>query len=282
VLESVQKANSMWRWAIAAAVLISILLTVLIRHRRHRRRLLAELAIQRQGDVDQYPVTIQSTVEPGSLAEAFKREYIVRIENFVSPEYLQSLRAEAERSVPYMTPSFIPTHKKGRTLSYEKIHSHAPGCLGFYHSPVVHEWVTTIVGMPVFPTPDGDQSSLSILCYKEKGDHINWHYDHNFYRGRHFTVLLSLANESATGGLSQSNYLKKHPDGQDQVFGTSPNTMIVFEGARVLHKASPTAEGDLRIMLSMTYCADPRTNVLKEFARRVKDTAFYGIRALWD
>ncbi|HEY4259847.1 MAG TPA: hypothetical protein VGM98_06800, partial [Schlesneria sp.] len=107
----------MWRWAIAAAVLISILLTVLIRHRLHRRRLLAELAIQRQGDVDQYPVTIQSMVEPGSLTDAFNREDIVRIDNFVSPECLQLLRTEAERSVPFMTPSFIPTHKKGRTLS---------------------------------------------------------------------------------------------------------------------------------------------------------------------
>lgn len=282
MLESVQKAFSMWRWAIAAAIIAFILLTVLIRHRLHRRRLLAELAAQRQQDVDQFPVTVQSSADRHSLAEMFHRDFIIRIDDFVSADCLRSLRSEAERSVPYMTPSFIPTHKKGRTLSYEKIHSHAPGCLGFYHSPIVQDWVSTIVGMPIFPTPDGDQSSLSILCYKEKGDHINWHYDHNFYRGRHFTVLLSLANESATGELSQSNFVKKHPDGQEQVFCTAPNTLVIFEGARVLHKASPTADGDLRMMLSMTYCADPRTNWIKEFARRVKDTAFYGIRALWD
>ena len=61
------------------------------------------------------------------------------------------------------------------------------GCLGLYHSPDLIEWVSAIVGFKVQPTPDRDQSSLSVLCYKDAGDHINWHYDHNFYRGRHFT-----------------------------------------------------------------------------------------------
>jgi hypothetical protein len=32
----------------------------------------------------------------------------------------------------------------------------------------------------------------------------------------------------------------------------------------------------------MTYCDDPRISRTKELARRAKDTAYYGIRALWD
>lgn len=32
----------------------------------------------------------------------------------------------------------------------------------------------------------------------------------------------------------------------------------------------------------MTFATDPRTGVVKEVARRVKDTAFFGLRALWD
>jgi hypothetical protein len=274
----------MWRWAVAAvlAVSISLLLGLLIRHRRHRQRTLAKLAAERAGDVEKFPIAIRAVTENSSLAEEFSRTNIIRVNAFLADDCLRLLRQQAEASVAQMTPSFIPTHKKGRTLSYEKIHRYAPACLSFYHSPQVQHLISTIVGMPIFPTPDGDQSSLSVLCYCEKGDHINWHYDHNFYRGRHFTVLLSLANESRSGGLSQSNLMRKHPGGQEQIFDTSPNSLVVFEGARVLHRASPTAEGDLRLMLSMTYCADPRTHWLKEFARRIKDTAFYGIRALWD
>ncbi|MBS0203350.1 MAG: 2OG-Fe(II) oxygenase [Planctomycetes bacterium] len=272
----------MWRWAVAAIMAICLLLLVLlVRHRRYRRRTLASLASNRADWLRDHPLTIVADPDE-TLAAEFAREGIVRIDRFLSPQCLQSLRGEAEASIDQMTPSFIPTHKKGRTLSYEKIHHYAPGCLSFYHSPEIQQRIAGLVGMPVFPTPDGDQSSLSILCYKEKGDHINWHYDHNFYRGRHFTVLLSLANEAASGGLSQSTLMRRLPDGTDQALDTSANTLVVFEGARVLHRAYPTAEGDLRIMLSMTYCADPRTSWLKEFARRIKDTAFYGIRALWD
>jgi len=269
-----------WAWAGLGAILLAAVVG-LIRHRIRRRRALAALAADRADRVSQFPVTVHPPAEIQFLAEEFARERIVRIEGFLLEDSLRALRAEAEANLPRMTPSFIPTHKKGRTLSYENIHHHAPGCLSFYHSAQVQELVSRIVGLPIFPTPDGDQSSLSVLCYNEKGDHINWHYDHNFYRGRHFTVLLSLANENRSGGLSQSQLMRRR-GGNDQVFSTAANTLVIFEGARVLHRASPTAEGDLRIMLSMTYCADPRTSWFREFARRVKDTAFFGLRALWD
>src|SRR5262249_37848247 len=114
------------------------------------------------------------------------------------------------------------------------------------------------------------------------GEHINWHFDHNFYRGRHFTVLFSLVNRSANGGNSQNRLERQHADGTIQAIDTSENSLVVFEGARVRHRATPAADGDLRVILSMTYCTDPRNSVLKEIIRRLKDTAFYGLRALWD
>ncbi|MEK6258093.1 MAG: 2OG-Fe(II) oxygenase [Planctomycetota bacterium] len=269
-------------WIAVVTIVAAVLLTVLIRHRRHRTRTLAALAAERSDLLQHHPVVIASTADPQELANAFVGDPILRVGAFLHPAALRSLRAEAESNIPRMTRTYIPTHKKGCTLSYENIHRHAHGCLGFYHSPEVQRWVSTVLGMPVQPTPDQDQSSLSVLCYNEAGDHIHWHYDHNFYRGRHFTVLLSLANEAASGGVSQSTLNRKLPGGDEQAFDTSANSLVVFEGSRVLHRASPTAEGDLRIMLSMTFCTDPHTYWLKEFARRLKDTAFYGIRALWD
>jgi hypothetical protein len=269
-------------WIAVLAIIVALLLAVLIRHRHHRTHTLTALAAERSNWVRQHPVVIASTADPLKLAESFARDPVLRVESFLSPQTLQSLRAEAESNIPRMKRTYIPTHKKGNTLSYEHIHRHAHGCLGFYHSPEIQRWVSTVVGVPVQPTPDQDQSSLSVLCYNEAGDHIHWHYDHNFYRGRHFTVLLSLANQSASGGVSQSTLLRRLSNGGEQSFDTSTNSLVVFEGARVLHRASPTAEGDLRIMLSMTYCTDSRIHWLKEFARRVKDTAFYGLRALWD
>ena len=271
-------------WVLIAglvAVSLGILLSILIRHRIQRTQALAALAEQRQRHVQHRQVKITAEADRSALAELFRRDHLVRVDQFLRAECLQCLRDEAEQAIPEMVPSYIPLHKQGLTLSYEKIHRFAHQCLTLYHSSELIDWISSITGERVQPTPDRDQSSLSILCYKSRGDHINWHYDHNFYRGRHFTVLLSLANESSSGGVSQSQLMRRTVDG-DEIIDTRANTLVVFEGARVLHRASPTAQGDLRMMLSMTFCTDPRTSAWKELARRVKDTSFFGIRALWD
>jgi hypothetical protein len=57
--------------------------------------------------------------------------------------------------------------------------------------------------------------------------------------------------------------------------------MIVFEGNKILHKVTPIREGERRVVLSMTFCTDPRNSLVQGIARRIKDTAFFGIRALW-
>lgn len=251
-------------------------------HRRRRDRMYAELARQRDRIVGRYPVEITSTADAAQLASDFDRNLMVRVPQFVSEPCLAALRAEALALLPRVERTFIPTHKQGGTVSYEAISRSGPRCLSFYHSAEVQKWIGAITGERVHPTRDQDQSSLSLLCYCEAGDHINWHFDHNFYRGRHFTVLLSLANEGAKGGVSQSSFERKTPGGEVVACDTSANSLVVFEGAKVLHRATATARGDLRLILSMTYCSDPRIGRMQEFVRRLKDTAFFGVRALWD
>lgn len=177
--------------------------------------------------------------------------------------------------------SFVPAHKKGGTVAYETLCEDAPEVVALYQSAALRELISSIVGARVVPTPLHDQSSCSLLVYERPGDHIGWHYDHNFYRGRHFTVLLPIVNRNAGGtGLSAAR-LHARIDGEDREIPTPPNTLVVFEGAHVLHKATPIAEGERRILLSMTFATDPGSSIAQGIARRVKDTAFFGVRALW-
>jgi hypothetical protein len=177
--------------------------------------------------------------------------------------------------------SFVPTHKKGGTAAYETLITDAPAIVAFYQSRDLKSLVSRLVGCTVQPTPLHDQSSLSVLFYDKPGDHIGWHYDHNFYRGRHFTILLALRNEgSATNGLSHAMLTAKI-GGREVGIETAPNTLVVFEGALVHHKVTPVIEGERRLILSMTYCTDPRAFWWQQTARRLKDTAYFGIRALW-
>ncbi len=252
------------------------------RHRNHRNRVYAELARGRDDIVRAHSLRVQHPELAAGLATVFAQSRLVTVPNFIDPEDLSRLGSEARANLCRVERSFIPRHKQGGTVAYERLHRHAPACVAFYHSPEVQQFVSRVIGVPVFPTPDQDQSSLSLLCYTEAGDHIQWHYDHNFYRGRHFTVLLPLINTGPDGGLSQSQFQEQRSRNEVCSHDTSPNTLVIFEGARIRHRATPIGPGDERLMLSMTYSADPRNNRLKELIRRVKDTAFYGLRALWD
>lgn len=175
--------------------------------------------------------------------------------------------------------SYLPGHKQGSTVAYADLIELAPALVALYQSDGLRERVSRIVGQPVQPTPLHDQSSCSLLIYTRPGDHIGWHYDHNFYRGEHFTVLLSLCNEGS-GGLS-STRLQIRQNGVERTIPTPPNTLVIFQGAKVLHRTTRLQAGERRILLSMTFCADPRNNWLQGTLRRIKDTAYFGLRALW-
>lgn len=251
------------------------------RKRRRRHDRVTELARRRPEIVRGRAPTLSAADPSPELQADFDRTPIVRVPEFLSAESLAVLRNEALAAAPRKTRSYIPTHKKGGTVGHELLHDHCPACLAFYHEPPVGRWVSKLVGIPVREAGDHDQSANSILYYDEAGDHIQWHFDHNFYKGRQFTALLNLVNRGATGGLSKSTLQYLDRQGNTVDVDTSENVFIVFEGAVIRHRATPTDEGDLRIMLSMTFNTDPRISPVGEALRRVKDTAFFGLRALW-
>ena len=216
---------------------------------------------------------------PAETARPDFSDRVISLERFLPAGTFAALSAELHRLV--VERSFIPTHKKGGTVAYETLVARAPAIVSFYHDFGFREFVSRLVGERILPTPIQDQSSLSLLIYDRPGDHIGWHYDHNFYFGRHFTVLLALENQgNAAGNLSHATLMAKARGG-DLSIATPPNTLVVFEGARVLHKVTPILAGEKRLILSMTYCTDPRASMLQGIVRRVKDIAFFGIRSLW-
>jgi hypothetical protein len=175
---------------------------------------------------------------------------------------------------------YVPAHKRGSTIAYSTLRIEAPLVAELYGSPALCGLVSEIVGEKLQPTPVTDESSCSLLFYEKPGDHIGWHYDHNFYRGRHFTVLLPLVNCGRNGGPSSARFEAKLEAVATEI-ATPANRLIVFEGSRVRHRVTPLGAGERRIIWSMTYCTDPRNSAIQDAARRVKDTAFFGIRALW-
>jgi hypothetical protein len=266
---------------LSAILIAAILITLIARRVNRRRRVHRELA-QSRALLIRAPLALHHPENTNRLHSTFQRDRIVRLTELLGPACFSQLQAECLANRQRAERSYIPGHKKGGTLSYEDMHRHAPACLAFYHSHSLHRLLSEIIGEPLVPTADHDQSSCSLLYYDHAGDHINWHYDHNFYRGRHFTVLLSLVNRSRSGGTSSGCLTQRSPTGELIEWDTSQNVLVMFEGAFVLHRATPIASGDERILLSMTLCTNPRIHPLKEMVRRVKDMAYFGPRALID
>lgn len=177
--------------------------------------------------------------------------------------------------------SYFPTHKKGGTVAYEDLHRIAPEIVAFYQSDYLRRLCSTVIGEAVLPTPINDQSSCSLLFYDRPRDHIGWHYDYNFYNGRHFTVLLPLVNRHLHEDRLSSAQLAIRRGDREIVVPTPPNTLILFEGARVYHRVTRLREHELRVILSMTFCTRPQASLVKGTARRFKDIAYFGVRALW-
>ncbi len=138
-----------------------------------------------------------------------------------------------------------------------------------------------MIGEPVVPAPFEDQSSCSLLFYDRPRDRIGWHYDYNFYNGRHFTVLLPLVNRHLHEDRLSSAQLVIRQDGRKAMVPASPNTLIVFEGAKVFHKVTRLEKNELHVMPSMTFCTRLRASLFKGAIRQFKDIAYFGPRALW-
>ena len=175
----------------------------------------------------------------------------------------------------------IPGHKRGATISYSELDLRIPEVTSFYRSAELRHFLSDLLKLSVNPTPLHDQSSCSILIYDRPGDRIGWHYDHNFYNGRHFTVLLPLLNEGVPPGNLSSSRLLISESGEVRAVPTPANRLVIFEGAFVRHAVTALGANERRIILSMTFCSDSSTTHTKDLMRRFKDIAYFGLPAIW-
>ena len=246
-----------------------------LRKERHYR----QLQMRQRDFVTHHTLALRLPAPPVDAAPNFDQRIAVMPE-LLPPDSLALLRDAALRS--HRTErSYFPSHKKGGTIAYEDLHQTAPEIVAFYQSEYLSRLCSAIIGESVIPTPINDQSSCSLLFYDRPRDHINWHYDYNFYNGRHFTVLLPLVNHHLHEDRLSSAQLVIQKGNSEVMVPTPPNTLIIFEGARVYHKVTRLEENELRVILSMTFCTRPQASVLKGTIRRFKDIAFFGVRALW-
>ena len=114
------------------------------------------------------------------------------------------------------------------------------------------------------------------------GDHIGWHYDTSYYRGRRYTLLIGVIDESSCQ-LDYELHTRSH--GRDVVPGSlkiPPGGVVFFNGDELRHRITPLGAGERRVSLTFEYVTDPLMHVGWRIVSNMKDAiAYFGIRQLF-
>ena len=159
--------------------------------------------------------------------------------DFLPPHTFAALRAEAER-LGNPERNYVPTHKKGGTIAYETlIAARSRHRVASITASTCSGWSRASSASGSGRRRSTTRARLSLLFYDKPGDHIGWHFDHNFYRGRHFTLLLAIVNTGPAARWLEPCGAARRASAAGRSGSARPRIrLVVFEGALVHHEVN--------------------------------------------
>jgi len=124
--------------------------------------------------------------------------------------------------------------------------------------------------------PEADTNRLSLLYYKDEGDGIDWHVDGTIYLGDRWAGILTIVEDIKESEAK----LELKPNGKPATFPGEKmeNTLVLFQGDQVQHRARPMLMDEERIVLSLLFSTNPtrtRNPILRLYQAWV-NYIFYG------
>ncbi|MDQ8153807.1 MAG: 2OG-Fe(II) oxygenase [Gemmatimonadota bacterium] len=220
--------------------------------------------------------------DTGAVAATFRaQDAFIALPGFLNADAVAPMIAEANALRARINRNFVPGIKKGGSVSWFDVMAEAPAIRDFYRSDALLAWLRAVTGEALVTCPDSDPHACALYYYTEAGDHIGWHYDTSFYRGKRFTVLLGLVQRSRSELVARLHYRTAGEKASEVRLSTEPGLLVAFDGDRCWHKVTPSGDGDDRVVLSMEYVTDRRMGALPRLVSNVKDAvAYFGIRGL--
>ena len=210
------------------------------------------------------------------------QDRFVLVENFLTAELQQQLVAAVEATRAAVNRNYLPGHKKGGSVSRHTIDRLAPSIAGLYRSPALVAWLEALCGEQLQFSPPDDAHAYALYYYTEPGDHIGWHYDTSYYKGRRYTVLIGVVDRSSCK-LDYRLYTRvpgREP--VEQSIALRPGALVLFDGDRLHHRITPLGENEERIALTFEYVTDPQMGALPRLISNWKDAvAYFGIRQVF-
>ena len=178
--------------------------------------------------------------------------------------------------------NYLPGHKQGGSVSRHVIDRLAPAIGELYRSAPLMAWLESLAGEVLQVSPPEDPHAYALYFYTRPGDHIGWHYDTSYYRGRRYTLLIGVIDESSCR-LDYELHTRSH--GTNVVPGSlkiPPGGVVFFNGDELRHRITPLGAGERRVSLTFEYVTDPLMHVGWRIVSNMKDAiAYFGIRQLF-
>jgi len=222
-------------------------------------------------------------IDIAASAERYRaqNEFLI-VERFLEPTVVAAMVSEANAVRGRINRNYVPGQKKGGSVSSFVLADAAPVTTGLYESPELIALLGKIVGEQLLVCPETDPHRCALYFYTEKGDHIGYHYDTSFYKGKRYTVLLGLIERSSSRLVCQLYKDDPSRETEELSIATTPGTLVVFNGDKLWHCVTPLGENEERLVLTFEYVTDQRMGLAHRLVSDVKDAvAYFGWRSLF-
>ncbi|SUA89518.1 CDP-alcohol phosphatidyltransferase [Pandoraea pulmonicola] len=218
-----------------------------------------------------------------AVTREFKsQDAFIYLEKFLPQAVTEQLIAAARAVTPNVNRNYLPGHKQGGSVSRHTLDERAPYVAELYRSPALMRFLERLAGERLLPSPQDDPHAYALYYYTRPGDHIGWHYDTSYYKGRRYTLLLGVVDRSS---CKLEYRLHTRNPGVTQVDGAvayPPGALVFFDGDKLHHRITPLGDNEERISLTFEYVTDPRMGTWQRFISNMKDAiAYFGFRQVF-
>ena len=222
------------------------------------------------------------SIAPASEELYWSQNEFLVAEHFLDAATLASMIAEANALRAKINRNYVPGQKKGGSVSSFEVAEHAPVTHALYHSTDLIALLSRLTREKLLVCPESDPHRCALYFYTESGDHIGGHYDTSFYKGKRYTVLLGLVDQSSSRLICQLYKDDPSRETEERRVATTPGSMVLFNGDKLWHSVSPSAAGEDRVVLTLQYVTDQRMGALQRIVSDVKDAvAYFGVKSLF-
>lgn len=208
-------------------------------------------------------------------------EFVV-LDRFLTRPVVDQLLLEVDSLASGVNRNYVSGHKKGGSVSFYALLNQAPAILSLYRSPAWLMFLSRLVDAPLMLCPEDDPHSCALYYYTEPGDHIGFHYDTSYYKGKRYTVLIGLVERSEHCRLVAR--VRKHGEAEEireTRIPMEPGTVVLFNGDKLWHAVTPLGKGEERIILTLQYVTNQEMRPFKKMFPNRKDAfAYFGPAAL--